>query len=122
MKQTADELLGNLVHFTGTERYYRVLPTFVVTDGLKYLMEEAGCYWLAQLYGLHLVGIDTDENPFTVLKFKRDGAGGQLSIEDGNGRQLAWQGLDYTDFPFDQFNLYSCWDGEKWVGMLTGEY
>lgn len=122
MKLTAAELLGNLSQFTGTERYYRVLPTFVVTDGLMYLMEEAGCYWLAQLYGLHLVGVDAGDNPFTILKFKREGAGGMVKIEDGNGKLLAWQGLDYTDFPFDQYSLYACWDGEKWVGMLTSEY
>lgn len=122
MKQTAAELLGNLSQFTGTERYYRVLPTFVVTDGLMYLMEEAGCYWLAQLYGLNLVSVDASDNPFTVLKFKREGAGGIVKIEDGNGVVLACQGLDYTDFPFDQYSLYACWDGEKWVGMLTSEY
>ena len=122
MKQTAAELLGNLSQFTGTERYYRLLPTFVVTDGLMYLMEEAGCYWLAQLYGLNLVSVDAGDNPFTVLKFKREGAGGMVKIEDGNGVVLAWQGLDYTDFPFDQYSLYACWDGEKWVGMLTSEY
>jgi len=122
MKQSAAELLGNLSQFTGTERYFRVLPTFVVTDGLMYLMEEAGCYWLAQLYGLHLVSVDAGDNPFTVLKFQREGEGGMVKIEDGNGVVLAWQGLDYTDFPLDQYSLYACWDGEKWVGMLTSEY
>ena len=122
MKQSAAELLGNLNQFTGTERYFRLLPTFVVTDGLMYLMEEADCYWLVQLYGLHLVSVDAGDNPFTVLKFKREGAGGMVKIEDGNGVVLAWQGLDYTDFPFDQYSLYACWDGENWVGMLTSEY
>lgn len=122
MKQTTSQLLSNLSQFTGTERYYRVLPTFVVTDGLKYLMDQAGCYWLAQLYGLQLVGIDFNIDPFTVLKFHRKGSGGIVNIEDGNGNVLAWQGLDYTDFPFDQFSLYACWDGANWVGMLTSEY
>lgn len=122
MKQTAAELLSNLSHFIGTERYYRLLPTFVVTEGLKYLMDEADCYWLAQLYGLHLVSVDFHENPFTVLKFVRKGEGGTVTIEDGNGKVLVQQRLDYTDFPFDAYSLYACWDGEHWVGMLTGEY
>jgi hypothetical protein len=122
MKQSTAELLSNLSQFIGTEHYYRVLPTFVVTDGLKYLMDEADCYWLAQLYGLHLCDVDFNQNPFTVLKFTRKGEGGIVNIEDGNGVVLAWQGLDYTDFPFSQFSLYACWDGKNWVGMLTSEY
>ena len=122
MKQTAAELLGNLSHFIGTERYYRLLPTFIVTDGLKYLMDKAECYWLAQLYGLHLVSVDVHKNPFTVLKFVRTGSGGTVTIEDGNGKVMVQKRLDYTDFPFDSYSLYACWDGEHWVGMLTGEY
>jgi hypothetical protein len=122
MKQTADELLGNLSQFIGTERYYRLLPSFVVTDGLKYLMDEADCYWLAQLFGLHLCDVDFDQNPFTVLKFTRKNSGGIANIEDGNGRILVSQELDYTDFPLDQYSLYACWNGDFWVGMLTSEY
>ena len=122
MKQSNSELLSNLSQFIGTEHYYRLLPTFVVTDGLKYLMDEADCYWLAQLYGLHLVDVDFNKNPFTVLKFVRKGEGGIVNIEDGNGVALARQGLDYTDFPLDQYSLYACWNGEVWVGMLTSEY
>jgi hypothetical protein len=122
MKQTTAELLGNLSQFIGTERYYRLLPTFVVTDGLKYLMDEADCYWLAQLFGLHLVSIDFNNNPFIVLVFTRKGSGGIVNIEDGNGNLLVQQRLGYTDFPFDGYRLYACWDGEYWVGMLAGEY
>jgi hypothetical protein len=122
MKQSKTELLGNLNQFIGTEHYHRLLPTFVVTDGLKYLMDEADCYWLAQLYGVHLVDVDFNQNSFTVLNFVRKGEGGIVSIEDGNGAVLAWQGLDYTDFPLGQFSLYAPWNGNLWVGMLTNEY
>lgn len=122
MKQSPEQLLSNLSQFIGTERYYRLLPTFVVTDGLKYLMDEVDCYWLGQLFGLHLVGVDTADYPFTVLKFTRRGSGGVVNIEDGNGLVLVKQGLDYTDFPLDHFSLYACWDGAHWVGMLISEY
>jgi hypothetical protein len=122
MKQSAEQLIGNLGQFIGTEHYYRLLPTFVVTDGLKYLMDEAECYWLGQLYGLHLVAVDVQDNPLTVLKFQRKGRGGIVRIEDGNGQSLVTQALDYTDFPLDQFSLYACWDGARWVGMLPSEY
>ena len=82
MKQTTEQLLNSLGQFTGAERYYRLLPNFVVTDGLKYLMDQANCYWLAELYGLQLVGVDFHKEPFTVLKFHRKGRGGIVNIED----------------------------------------
>ncbi|HQR85769.1 MAG: hypothetical protein B7Y59_00280 [Burkholderiales bacterium 35-55-47] len=122
MKKNAAELLGNLSQFIGSEHYYRLLPTFVVTDGLRYLMDNADCYWLAQLYGLHLSDVDFNQNPFTVLKFTRKNNGGIVNIEDGNGNLLVQQRLDYADFPFDEYRLYACWDGRYWVGMLVSEY
>jgi hypothetical protein len=122
LKQTTAELLGNLSQFIGSEHCYRLLPTFGVTNGLKYLMDEVDCYWLAQLYGLHLCDVDFSQNSFTILKLTRKGEGAIVSIEDGNRTVLAWQGLDYTDFPFEQYSLYAFWNGEHWVGMLTSEY
>jgi hypothetical protein len=102
--------------------FSRILPTFVVTDGVKYLMEQAQCYWLAQLYGLHLVDIDFNREQFTVLKLKRRGDGARIFIEDGNSNTLSYQGLDYTDFPMDEITLFATWSGEFWVAMLPSEY
>ena len=77
---------SQLAQFIGTTQYCRILPTFVVTDGVKYLMDHAECYWLAQLYGLHLVDINFNDEPFTVLKLKRVGEAARIVIEDGNGK------------------------------------
>lgn len=122
MKVPASQLEAELRQFIGTEHYYRLLPTFVVTDGLKYLMDAAQCYWLGQLYGLHLVDIDFNDQPFTVLNLKRVGSGAKIDIEDGNGKVLSWQAVDYTDFPLQSITLYAQWAGEHWVGMLPSEY
>jgi hypothetical protein len=35
-----------LSHFTGTEHYYRLNRWCFITDGAKYLADEAGTYWL----------------------------------------------------------------------------
>ena len=37
---------NQLSHFTGTERYYRISRRHLLTDGTKYLAEEAECFWL----------------------------------------------------------------------------
>ncbi len=122
MKANSEQLLENLTQFTGTTQYYRVLPSFVVTDGVKYLMDEAECYWLAELYGLHLVDISFNEEPFTLLKLKRAGEGARIVIEDGNGRTLSYQGLHFTDFPLDEVTLFASWSSAYWVCMLPSEY
>jgi hypothetical protein len=120
--QTAVQLKHNLSQFTGTEQYHRMLPTFVVTDGVKYLMDEADCYWLTQLFGLHLVDIDFNDEQFTVLKLTRKGHVAVVRIEDGNGGVLVKQKIDYTDFVLDSITLYASWGGEHWVCMLPSEY
>jgi hypothetical protein len=118
----ATKLQNELSKFTGTELYHRMLPTFVVTDGVKYLMDAADCYWLTQLYGLQLVDIDFNEEPFTVLKLTRKGHGAIVRIEDGNGGMLVEQRIDYTDFVLDSITLYASWGGEHWLCMLPSEY
>ena len=119
--QTAD-LLDQLCQFTGTERYYRLYPKVVLTDGTQYLAEVAGCYWLMDLYASHLALIDANVDGFTCLKLIKSDNGADIVIEDGNDHELAQQSLEYTDFPLDSIRLYGIWSGECWVIMLTSEY
>jgi hypothetical protein len=37
---------ATLAQFTGTEHYYRLNRRCLITDGAKYLADEAGAYWL----------------------------------------------------------------------------
>jgi hypothetical protein len=37
-----------LDQFTGTAQYWRVARQFVITDGVKYLAENAHCFWLLE--------------------------------------------------------------------------
>ena len=122
MKITPSELESNLTQFTGTTKYYRLLPTFVVTDGVKYLMDHTGCYWLAELYGLHLANMDFNHQPFTVLNLVLKGQGAMITIEDGNGQVLIQQIVDWTDFRLASVTLYASWSGDFWVAMLPSEY
>jgi len=122
MRLSPNDLEIALSQFTGAQRYLRLLPTFVVTDGVKYLMDHADCYWLAQLFGLHLIDINFNDNAFTVLNLVRKGKGAKVTIEDGNGTVLSWQVIDWTDFPLDRLTLFGSWTGEFWVAMLPSEY
>lgn len=122
MSNMTTELQSALAQFTGTERYYRLYPKVVLTDGTKYLADAAGCYWLMDLYTSHLSGIDPKVESFTCLKLTKNGMGANIVIEDGNGHTLARQHIEYTDFPLDTFVFYAVWAGEFWVLMLRSEY
>jgi hypothetical protein len=37
---------AQLSYFTGTEKYYRISRRHLLTDGTKYLAEEAECFWM----------------------------------------------------------------------------
>ena len=116
------ELQSALAQFTGTERYYRLYPNVVLTDGTKYLADSAGCYWLMDVYASHLASVDPNVERFTSLMLSKKGSGAQIVIEDGNTQLLAKQHVEYTDFPLDTFVFYAAWAGEFWVLMLRSEY
>lgn len=117
----SNDLQANLAQFTGTERYYRIAPKFLITDGVKYLADSVGCYWLLDAAISHLVHLGTDDG-FVLVRLMVDDSRAVLTLEDGNGRVHRKQTIQYTDFPAHQQILYACWDGEHWVLMLTGEY
>lgn len=122
MAVNAEQLEQELGHFTGTEYHYRIRPNLLGTDGVKYLAEQAGCFWLLDLYWSHLLGIDHIANSFTVLKMTVQKSAAYVVIEDGNGNVLAQQFVEYTDFPLASITLYGCCSERDWVLMLTSEY
>lgn len=43
------EALKDLGQFYGTQQYHRTHPGFVVTDGVKFLCENAECFWFTDI-------------------------------------------------------------------------
>lgn len=107
--------------FIGTEKYYRINPSTVLTDGTKYLAESAGAFWLMDAIASYLPQF-TGKQDFIVAKLVRTGCAAQLTLDDGNGRVQDQQHLPFTDFPMTSIQLYACWGGEFWVLMLCSEY
>jgi hypothetical protein len=50
-----------LAQFTGTERYYRINRKCLLTDGTRYLAEEAGAFWLMDAAASYLIELGTDD-------------------------------------------------------------
>lgn len=118
----SQKLEQELLQFIGTEHYYSIRSDFMGTDGVKYLAEQASCFWLLDLYWSHLLNIDHIANPFTVLRMTVQNSAAYVVIEDGNDNVLAQQFIEYTDFPLASITLYGCWNEQEWVLMLASEY
>jgi hypothetical protein len=71
----------------------------LLTDGAKFLADQAGCYWLYDIVYSTLPRLPDDW--FAVVKLKVDlGAKrGVVIIEDGNGHEFYRQEIPFTDFP-----------------------
>lgn len=113
--------LSNLSQFTGTEQYYRLSPSVVLTDGTNYLADVAGAYWLMDAVASYLSQF-TGREDFVVAELKVKKSRGELTLDNGNGLILDRQVIPYTDFPLAAITLYGCWSGEFWVLMLPSEY
>lgn len=116
----ANELQANLTQFIGTERYYRITQHHLLTDGTKYLAEQAKCFWLMDAIASHLPKQFHDYFAVANLKVKNSSA--QLTLDDGNGNVFAQQFIEYTDFQLSELKLYCAFDGQYWVIMLISEY
>ena len=110
-----------LSQFIGTEAYWYISPSAVLTDGTKYVADAAGAYWLMDAIACYLPQF-TGKEDFIVAKLNVIGSSADLVLDDGNGRVLDQQHIEYTDFPLTSFQLYACWGGEHWVVMLPSEY
>lgn len=90
------------------------------TDGVKYMADKGGAYWLVDEIAFAQVGNKAvaDES-FQLWKLiVRPDATGTLTCENGNGNAVFTKELEFTDFPLDEITLYFTSD----VIMLPSEY
>ena len=115
------ELQAALRHFTGTERWHRppMFPKFLYTDGVQYLAEQAGAYWLIDAILSCQMLPRVKKEPFQVWKLTvKDGHAAVLTCTDGNYGAVYRQDISFTDFPLQEQQFYLT-DG---VLLLPSEY
>ena len=120
---TKQTILNALPNFHGTEAYYRwssLFRNFLLTDGAKFIAAACDAYWLVDLFASHLPAYK-DEG-FAVLYLKVKDGKATAQIEDGNGKVLAKQKIDYTNFPLDAVVLYCVPQDDNFVILLPSEY
>lgn len=100
-----------MAQFTGSETFYRygLAGDVLFTEGVQYVADTAGVYWLldliciANVYGAK---VRAEEFQLWVLTVKDD-ATGLVTCDDGNGHIVYEQALNFTDFP-EGIRLYFC--------------
>jgi len=121
--------LENLSEFTGTENYYtNPLYPFKYTDGIKYLAENGGAYWLLdaiaswQLEKIIRRDQYLADLQFWKLKVNHDNSA-VLTCERDTDDIACEQKIPYTDFPIKEIRLYLINMGSGGgVLMLPSEY
>lgn len=114
------KLLHDLQNFTGTENWYKnpLFPNCLYTDGVKYLAEQANCYWLIDYIfsNQHLSKISKE--PFQTWTIKTNDNQATIIVEDGNDNLVKKFELEFTDFPLKEFTL---WFTDR-ILLLPSEY
>jgi hypothetical protein len=107
-KMEPEELLAALAHFTGTTQWYRnpMFPAYTYTDGVKFLAEQAGAYWLIDYVFSNQLLPEIRGQVFQVWKIYTANDQAIVKVDDGNGNILKEFKIPYTDFPLEEFTLY----------------
>lgn len=135
--ETERDLARDLAQFTGTNAWYQLSPLYrhVGTDGVVFLADAAGCYWLLDMIASHLTSMDAmiyESQAF--FRKSPEGEGGRFTLEGYKNDStdeladdpivLASQDVSYTDFPLDEIEIrVSAYDheNERYVFFLPSE-
>ena len=114
-------LKNELTNFSGTEGWHRLsfLPV-LASDGVKYLAEEAACFWLVDAIASWLPKIKATSDRMATCTLEKRKSDWLLSIDtlEKTFRQV----IEYSDFPLDKITLYLCDNGFSWCLILPSEY
>jgi hypothetical protein len=104
--------LAIMAQFIGSETFYRygLAGDVLFTEGVKYVADKAGAYWLLDIICIASVyepTVGAEEFQLWTLSV-RDNATGVVTCDDGNGHIVCKHALDFTDFPSPSIKLYFC--------------
>lgn len=114
---------ANLAQFSGTTRYYQHwLRRLVFTDGVHYVAETGGAYWLIDAIASYQPKLLKDpilqQFQHWILKVDLDNQKAQLICEKDSDDVVLTQDIEFTDFPLDEIRFYLV----TGVLMLPSEY
>lgn len=104
---TPEEILEELNYFTGSQEFYKHPFGIIYTEGIKFLADSCECYWLIDLIASYQFESKVKKEEFQVYKLKvNKNRTARVKIEDGNNHLIAYQDIEYTDFPLDKIEIW----------------
>lgn len=105
---TPQELEAALCGFTGSESFYRIYPNVLISEGVKFLCDQAQCYWLMDCIFSYQTIQTVAREPFQVIEMAVDmeQKTALTTVTDGNDQMLFSQQLEFTTFPLQVIKLY----------------
>jgi hypothetical protein len=127
--KTPEQLTADLAQFTGTEGYYRYwLGLTLLTDGVKYLADTVGCYWLIDAIGSYQTELakHPDERlqgiQFWRLTVNADKSAVLTCVADSGEPPIVTQQIEATDFPLPEIQIWVAGEDEQRIATLPSEY
>ena len=115
------KLINELSQFNGTENWYKnpLFPGYYYTDGIQYLAEQAGAYWLIDYIFSNQSISAIRKLTFQAWKLDvNDDHTAKISVMDDNGAEVYSFHLEFTDFPLKEISL---WLTDR-ILLLPSEY
>ena len=108
MKHTLSQ--DDLRQFTGTETWYRhgLVCDILYTDGVQYVAEQGGAYWLVDEIALaqkYQPEVAAEAFQLWKLRVKEDRSAA-LTCQDGNCKTVFEKTITFTDFPLTEITFY----------------
>jgi hypothetical protein len=120
----SNNLAEDLSQFYGSEAFHQWSPDYphLLTDGVKFLCDEAKAYWLVDNLASHLH--EWPDEDFIVAKLDVTNKKAELEITDGNENRLGFQKLHRIHrFPLDTITLWAIRNElNSYTFMLPREY
>ena len=113
---------NTLAQFTGSQNFYRhgLVRQVLYTEGVEYVVETAGAYWLLDEIALaqrHIISVKREDFQVWDLKVNAEQTA-MLTCGDGNGLEVYSKHIEFTDFPEPGIRFYY----SDWVIHLPSEY
>ena len=99
---------NNLLQFTGTEQWYYhpLFKKYRYTDGVRYVAQEGGAYWLIEAIFSWQLKSEVKAEPFQSWTLTVKDNRAVLTATDGNNNLIAKQEIEFTDFPLPEIKFY----------------
>jgi hypothetical protein len=124
----SDFNINELRQFSGSAQFFKhaINRKFIYTEGVQYLAENAGCYWLIDEIAVVLLPylLKKHYDEFYSIQLLVNDNSAVITVDDGNGKIHINHKIQFTDFPISgiPIKFFLCASEEYYCLMLPNEY